>query len=223
MEALSGASGGSAAGAASASRGASVAQTGPASRPPAGPHHHGAGRDGHNGHGGHGHGHVPDIDDDGVISTGRKLPPAAARAVADLFTLTLLSAADGSLVALAAAGRLESLGGALTVGLLVVAGAGSWLAARSAFAGRRRTGHDWFLLGSLGVLTLAATAGSAWLGVTLGQAVTLHVVPKAAGIALLAIAAEVAGLRVPRPARVPLAIHVLALAGLVEVALAWKA
>lgn len=222
MEALSGSSGASGADKGQVGR----AQLGPASRPPPGPHGHGEGHGGHGGHGGHvGHGHdrFPDVDDDGVISTGRKLPPAAARAVADLFTLTLLSAVDGSLVALAVAGRLESLGGALTVGLLVVAGAGAWLAARSAFAGRRRTGHDWFLLGGLGVLTLAATAGSVWLGVTLGQAVTLHVVPKAAGIALFAVAAEVAGLRVPRPAHVPLAVHVLALAGLAEVALAWRA
>ena len=185
------------------------------SRPPAGPHGHGEGRpsDRHN----------PPVDDDGVIATGHRMPPAAARAVADLFTLMLLSAVDGSLLVLAAAGRLESLGGAVAVGLLVVAGAGSWFAARSAFAGRRRTGRDWLLLGALGVATLAATAGSVWLGVALGQAVTLHVLPKAAGLALFAIGAEVAGLRVPRPARVPLAIHVLALAGVAEVLLAWTA
>lgn len=176
------------------------------------------------GHGGPGpRAGPPPVDDDGVIATGRRLPPAAARAVTDLFTLMLLSAVDGSLLVLAAAGRLESLGGAVAVGLLVVAGAGSWFAARSAFAGRRRTGRDWLLLGALGVVTLAATAGSVWLGVALGQAVTLHVLPKAAGLALFAIAAEVAGLRVPRPARVPLAIHVLALAGLAEVLVAWTA
>lgn len=187
---------------------------GPPSRPPAGPHN-GAGRRSDRSH--------PPVDDDGVIATGHRMPPAAARAATDLFVLTLLSAVDGSLVALATAGRFESLGGALTVGLLVIAGAGSWLAARSAFGGRRRTGFDWLLLGALGVVTLAATAGSAWLGVTLGQAVTLHVVPKAAGLALFAIAAEVAGLRVPRPGRVPLAIHVLAAAAVLEVALAWTA
>lgn len=165
----------------------------------------------------------PPVDDDGVLDTGRKMPPAAARAVTDLFTLTLLSAVDGSLVALAVAGRLESLGGAITVGLLVVAGAGSWLAARRAFGGRQRTRRDWLLLGALGALTLAATAGSAWLGLALGQAVTLHVVPKAAGLALFAIAGEVAGLAVPRPGKVPLAVLVLAGAAVVEVAVAWTA
>ena len=195
----------------------STASAAPGSRPPAGPHGHGGGRNP-----GHPAG-PPSVNDDGVIDTGHRMPPAAARAVGDLFTLTLLSAVDGSLVALAAAGRLESLGGALTVGLLVIAGMGSWLAARSAFAGRRRTGRDWLLLGGLGAATLAATAGSVWLGTTLGQAVTLHVLPKAAGLACLGIAAEVAGLRVPRPARVPLAVHVLALAALVEVAVAWTA
>lgn len=161
--------------------------------------------------------------DEEVLAPQRRLPPAAARAVTDLFTLTLLSAVDGSLLALAVAGRLESLGGALTVGLLVIAGAGSWLAARSAFAGRRRTRHDWALLGALGALTLAVTVASAWLGATLGQAVTMHVLPKAAGLALFAIAAEVAGLRVPRLGRVPLTAAVLAAALVVEVALAWTA
>lgn len=168
-------------------------------------------------------GRQPPVDDDGVIDTGRRLPPAAARAVGDLFTLTLLSAVDGSLVALAVAGRLESLGGALTVGLLVIAGAGSWLAARSAFGGRRRTARDWLLLGLLGALTLASTVASAWVGLALGQAATLHVLPKAAGLALFAVAGDVAGLRLPRPGRVPLAAHVLALAALAEVALAWTA
>lgn len=106
------------------------------------------------------HADPPEPDDD-VVSPGRpRLPPAAARAEAEraslaaLFALTLLSAVDGSLLALAAAGRLTSLADSVTVGLVVVAGAGSWLAANQAFAGRRRAGADWAALGLLGVLTL---------------------------------------------------------------------
>ncbi|MHB1262665.1 MAG: hypothetical protein ACYC2H_13240, partial [Thermoplasmatota archaeon] len=127
-------------------------------------------------------------------------------------------------LALAAAGQLETLGGALTVGLLVIAGAGSWLAARSAFGGRRRDGRDWATLGALGALTLASTLGAAWLGQGLAQAVTLHVIPKAAGVVLLLVAAEVAGLRLPRLAggRLPLPMAALAL-GLVLEVTAWTA
>jgi hypothetical protein len=158
-----------------------------------------------------------------VVAPAKRLPPAAARAVSDLYAFTLLSAVDGSLVALAAAGHLDSIGGALTVGLLVIAGAGSWLAARTAFGGRRRTRRDWLLLGVLGVATLAATAASAWLGLTLGRALTLHVLPKAAGLALFVLAAEVAGLKVPRLGRVPIPVLVLGAAALLEVGLAWTA
>lgn len=183
----------------------------------------------------------PPVDDDGVIDVGHRMPPAAASAVGGrpapggrqrdpgsppltgLFVLTLLSAADGSLLALAAAGRLTSLGDAVTVGLVVVAGAGSWLAANQAFAGRRRTGADWAALGLLGALTLAATVASVWLGQRLGAAVTLHVLPKAAGAVLFLVSAEVAGLRVPRAGRVPLPVAGIALAVVLEVGLQWMA
>ena len=180
----------------------------------------------------------PPVDVGGVIVVGPRMPPAAASAVGGrpapgrqrdpgsppltgLFVLTLLSAADGSLLALAAAGRLTSLGDAVTVGLVVVAGAGSWLAANQAFAGRRRTGADWAALGLLGALTLAATVASVWLGQRLGAAVTLHVLPKAAGAVLFLVSAEVAGLRVPRAGRVPLPVAGIALAVVLEVGLKW--
>ncbi|MHB1262761.1 MAG: hypothetical protein ACYC2H_13720, partial [Thermoplasmatota archaeon] len=64
-----------------------------------------------------------DGEDDGVIKGPGRLPAAAKgpapgasrRGASSVFALTLLSAVDGSLLALAAAGQLETLGGALTV------------------------------------------------------------------------------------------------------------
>lgn len=186
------------------------------------------------------------VDDDGVIDVGLRMPPAAAAAAdghgrpasakaspgqgeaarssaTPLFVLTLLSAMDGSLLALAAAGRLSSLADAVTIGLVVVAGAGSWLAANQAFAGRRRTRHDWGLLGLLGAVTLASVVASVWLGVRLGDALTLHVLPKGAGLVLFLVGAEVAGLRLPRAGRVPLPVAGLALVFGAEVLLQWTA
>lgn len=157
------------------------------------------------------------------------LPAAAAQEVnapsrprlGTLYLLTLLSTLDGSLVLLAANGQLSSLGGAVAVGLTVIAGAGSWLAARRAFTGRRPGGAELRALGVLGLVTLAATVASVWLGTTLGRAVALHVLPKAAGLALFLVAAEVGGLRVPRVRGVPLAPLAVGAGILAEVALRW--
>ena len=122
-------------------------------------------------------------------------------------------------MALAASGRLNDLGGAVTVGLTVIAGAGSWLAARQAFP---RVGPaDLASLVVLGVATLAATVASVWLGTALGTALTLHVLPKAAGIVLLAVAADVAGVPLPKLRGLPLPLVVLAASGVLEVALQW--
>jgi hypothetical protein len=171
-------------------------------------------------------------DDDPVVTGPGGLPaaagPAQDRRVSGVFVLTLLSAVDGSLLALAAAGQLETLGGALAVGLLVIAGAGSWLAARAAFGARRRDGRDWAVLAVLGALTVASTVAAAWLGESLAQAATLHVLPKAAGVVVLLVAAEVAGLRLPRLAggRLPLPFAALAVGGALELAVgvaAWTA
>jgi len=176
-------------------------------------------------------------DGDGIVAEQPDGLPAAAAdvgpgrpareprdGVSSLFGLTLLSAVDGSLLALAAAGQLETLGGALAVGLLVIAGAGSWLAARVAYGGRRRDGRDWATLAALGAITVASTAAAAWLGQGIAQAMTLHVLPKAAGVVALLVAAEVAGLRLPRLAkgRVPLPFAALG-AGIVLEAAAWTA
>lgn len=164
--------------------------------------------------------------DDVLAPPKPRLPPAAAadaRPVPTLFLLTLLSAVDGSLLALAAAGRLTTLADAVTIGLVVVAGAGSWLAANQAFARRRRGHADWALLGLLGVLTLASTLAAAWLGIRLGSALTLHVLPKGAGVVLALVAAEVAGLRLPRAGRLPLPVAGLAAVLVLEVAVQWMA
>jgi hypothetical protein len=162
---------------------------------------------------------------DGEVVRPPSLPPAAAEVtrprLANLYLLTLLSTVDGSLVVLAAGGHLSSLGGAVAVGLTVIAGAGSWLAAHQAFAGRPRGKADLRSLAFLGMVTALATVASAWLGATLGSAVALHVMPKAAGVALFLVAAEVGGLRVPRVRGVPLAALAVASSALVEVALRW--
>ncbi|MEA3204251.1 MAG: hypothetical protein QOI63_1931 [Thermoplasmata archaeon] len=149
------------------------------------------------------------------------LPAAARPALANLYLLTLLGSVDGSLVVLAASGQLSSLGGAVAVGLTVIAGAGSWLAARQAFSGRRAGRSEWAALAALGAVTTLATVASVWLGTTLGNAVALHVMPKAAGVALFLVAAEVGGVRVPRLRGVPLAPLAVAGAALAEVALRW--
>jgi len=150
------------------------------------------------------------------------LPLASARSgVSNLYLLTLLSAVDGSLVLLAASGQLATLGGALTVGLTVVAGAGAWIAAQQAFGSRPRTQRDVRSLGILAVITVASTVASAAVGLRLGQSVTLHVLPKAAAVVLFLVAAEVGGWRLPRPARVPMPLWVTGAAGALEVASRW--
>lgn len=168
--------------------------------------------------------HVPSTahaDEDVVAPPKPRLPPAAART--NLFVLTLLSAVDGSLIALAAAGYLDSPAEAIAIGLVVVAGVGSWLAAHQAFAGRPRGRADWSVLAILGVATLASTVAAVWLGQAIGAALTLHVLPKGAGLVLFLVSAEVAGLRLPRVGRVPLPALGLGAAAFVEVLVQWTA
>ncbi|MES2154957.1 MAG: hypothetical protein V4510_07460 [bacterium] len=164
---------------------------------------------------------VPDSPPVVVVRT--RLPAAAApaRGLSNLYLLSLLSAVDGTLVLMAASGQLSSLGGAIAVGLTVVAGAGAWIAAQQAFASRPRQRGDLRALAVLAAVTVASTVASVAVGSRLGQAATLHVLPKAAGIVLFLVAAEVAGWRLPRPARVPMPIWVTGGAGVLEVALRW--
>jgi hypothetical protein len=139
----------------------------------------------------------------------------------NVYLVTLLSTVDGSLLLLAATGRLSSLGSSIVVGLTIIAGAGSWLAARQAFAGRRPGRGDVAALTLLGAITASATVASVWLGTTLAGAVTLHVMPKAAGLVLFLVAADVAGLRVPRVRGFPLAVVAVGASALLEVAVRW--
>lgn len=142
-------------------------------------------------------------------------------ALGNVYLVTLLSTVDGSLLLLATTGRLSSLGSSIAVGLTIIAGAGSWLAARQAFAGRRPRRRDLAALATLGAVTVAATVASVWLGTTLAKGVTLHVMPKAAGIVLFLVAADVAGLRVPRVRGLPLAVVAIGASALLEVAVRW--
>lgn len=139
------------------------------------------------------------------------------RGVRNLVLLTCLGAVDGSILVLAAAGRLADTWTALAVGLTVVSGAGAWIAARQAFHGPKHL-RDYALLGGVGALSIAATLLAAWLGVALGTAVSLHVLPRAAGVVMCLIALEVGGVRLPRVAGAPLPVAAVAVAVLLEVA-----
>lgn len=125
--------------------------------------------------------------------------------------MTSLGAVDGTVLLLAAQGALSTWVGAVSVGLTVIAGAGAWITARQAFGGRRRSARDWAILAAIGIVTAVATVAAAWLGGLLGAQIALQILPHAAGVVLLAVAAEVAGLRLPRFGRLPLpAVTILA-------------
>lgn len=128
---------------------------------------------------------------------------------ASLLMLTCLGALDGTIVVLAASGRLSSLSAAVLIGLTVVSGTGAWITARNVFAGRTGwQGH--LLLGGLAAVSISAVVAAAWLGSTLGNAVQFHVLPKVAGVVLVLVAAEIGGFRLPRPAHLPLPVVALA-------------
>lgn len=146
---------------------------------------------------------------------------AAGLGMGRLFLLTTLPAVDGGILVLAATGRLSSFWSAAVVGLTMIAGAGAWIAARDAFGTRPWTLRNWASLLVLGAVTVIATVAAAWLGSTLGQAVTLHVLPKVAGIAMCLIGAEIAGVRFPRPVGLPLPVVAVAAGVLAEVVLQW--
>ncbi len=167
-------------------------------------------------------------------------PAAAARGVCgkqarkmrgdlgNVLLLTTLGAVDGTIILLAATGGLTSLEAAITVGLTVITGAGAWIAAREAFAGPRyphdgaaaALGRHTALVG-IALISTVATVTAAWLGASLGQAMTFHVLPKVAGIVLGLVALEVGGVRLPRPGHVPAPLAVIAAGISLEVAWAW--
>lgn len=144
--------------------------------------------------------------------------PTDKRAAANLLLMTSLGAVDGTVLLMAASGALASVGSAVVVGLTVVSGAGAWIAAYQAFGGRRRTAGDYWLLAGIALLSAVATVAAAWVGMALGEAVRFHVLPKAVGVILFLVGAEVAGLRLPRPGRAPLPLLAVGAAALLEVA-----
>ncbi len=139
---------------------------------------------------------------------------------ATVLLMTTLAACDGTILLMAAKGTLNSWSAAATVGLTVVSGAGAWIAARQAFA-HRQGFRDWLVLAAMAATTIVATVMAAAAGAWLGNAVELTVLPRAVGIVLLLIAAEVGGLRLPRAGRVPLPVAGTGAAGGLEVMAHW--
>lgn len=149
------------------------------------------------------------------------LPSDAKRvSPATVLLMTTFAAADGTILLMAARGSLNSWSAAVTVGLTMVSGAGAWIAARQAFGGKRGV-RDQLVLAAMALTTIIATVAAAAAGVWLGDAVQLVILPRAVGIVLLLVAAEVAGLRLPRPGKVPLPIAGTGVAGGLEVLVHW--
>ena len=139
---------------------------------------------------------------------------------ATVLLMTTLAAVDGSILLLAAKGTLNGWSAAVTVGLTMISGAGAWIAARQAFA-HRRGFKDHLVLAALALPPIVATVAAAAAGVWLGSAVELIVLPRAVGIILLLVAAEVGGLRLPKPGKVPLPVAGTGAAGGLEVLAHW--
>ncbi len=133
--------------------------------------------------------------------------------------LTNLAAIDGTLFALAAGGALADFGGSALIGLTVIGGAGAWSAARDEFA-RPKVVQDWVALALLAVLSTVAAAAVALAGAELGSRMDLVAIPIAAGVAVLLIACEIGGVRLPRVRGVGMPAIAL-FAGIVLEVLAW--
>lgn len=156
-----------------------------------------------------------------VVDAPRWGSPFRRAAGSSVLFLTSIASLDGTVFVLAASGQLASLTGALVTGLTVVAGVGSWLAARDEFSARRLTREDALALALMGALVVAATVAAALLGARAAETLTLRVLPRAAGVILGLLALEMAGLRAPRIANVPPTLVVLAAAAALEGVLAW--
>lgn len=137
-----------------------------------------------------------------------------------LLAITLLGAVDGTIIVLSARGALNSLAGALTVGLTVIAGAGAWITARQTFGGARIR-SQWRILAIMALTTSLATVGAAWVGQQM-QDISLLVLPRVAGLVLLLISLEVGGLPLPRIRKLPLPVIVVAGGALLEGLVQWN-
>lgn len=160
-----------------------------------------------------------------VVHTSHPHPLRAAAARlprSGLLLLTSLCSIDGTMMMLAATGALSSLGGAVVAGLTVVAGVGSWLAARREFGGRRLTGEDALALTLVAlVATVAATLSGVVAALLATGAWELAVLPRAGGVVLLLLALEIGGVRLPRIRGVPPTVALVAASVLLEGVVQW--
>lgn len=138
-----------------------------------------------------------------------------------LLTVTTISALDGTLLLLVAAGTLETLTGAITTGLTVIAGGGAWVTARELYGGRPLRGRDRTTLGLIALVAIPLALGAVWVASRTGLTAGLQYLPHAAGFVLLLLAADITGLRLPRPAGAPLPALVVAGTAILEVFAHW--
>ncbi|HWG91151.1 MAG TPA: hypothetical protein VNZ52_09930 [Candidatus Thermoplasmatota archaeon] len=136
-----------------------------------------------------------------------------------LALFTVLPAVDGTLFSLGAAGAFANPVTSTTVGLTVIAGAGSWLSAREEFGPWTRGHRKRFLLLGLLAAALAVAAGAA--GAFIGAHLSLVAIPIGAAVALALLGVAVAGAKLPQPLGLPLPAWSVVAAVVVEVALAW--
>jgi hypothetical protein len=138
----------------------------------------------------------------------------------NLLAITILGALDGTIVILSARGALNSVAGALTVGLTVIGGAGAWITARQTFGGTRIRNH-WRVLAIMALTTSLATVGAAWVGQQF-QEISLLILPRVAGLVLLLISLEVGGLSLPRIRKIPLPVALVSIGAITEALLQWR-
>ncbi len=143
-------------------------------------------------------------------------PKASAAPAPHLLGMTCLSSVDGTIPMLAASGAFANPATSATLGLTVVAGIGAWITAWQAYP-EKLGRQDWLRLGAYAGITMLVTLAAAWLGAALAPA--MHVLPYVAGVVVLLIAMQIAGLRLPRLGKVPLPLGVVAAGMLLEVLL----
>ena len=147
---------------------------------------------------------------------------AARVASSNLFFLTIVASLDGSVFLLAASGKLSTPTGAILAGLTVVAGVGSWIAARAEYGNRTLDRVDYALLSLKAAIVTATTIAAAALGILVaGTGRTFVVLPIGGGVVFALLALEVSGLPVPRVRRVPLPFFALGLFVIAEVTAQW--
>ncbi len=133
-----------------------------------------------------------------------------------LLWMTSLSSIDGTIPLLAAQGHFDSPGAAAAIGLTMVAGIGAWIAAWQAFPkrpGRRELAAITAMIAASSALTILAVAA----GIRWGH--HLHVLPHIVGAVVMLVAAQVAGLRLPRIGHLGPPVLLILAASVVEVAL----